>query len=148
MNPSSPDSGSPAGFQAGRRIRPYLSSPAGETPTPAADPLPTRTRPFILTSGRVEATDPYIGLESQVVTRIHGTPGHLAPELRAILDLCTGPQSVAEVSAKLKLHLGVTQILVGDLRSAGLVDVHTVDINQVNDPDMIVRVINGLRALR
>ena len=117
---------------------------AGDTRPSTMEPAAQRARPFILTSGRVESTDPYIGLESQVTTL--QAADHLAPELRAILELCADPQSVAEISARLRLHLGVTQILVGDLRAAGLVDVHTVDIT--HDPDIILRVINGLRALR
>jgi hypothetical protein len=119
--------------------------PAGGGAYPSTvEKAAARVRPFILTAGRVESTDPYIGLESQVTTL--SVAHHLAPELRAILELCTDPQSVAEISARLRLHLGVTQILVGDLRAAGLVDVHTVDIT--HDPDIILRVIHGLRALR
>jgi hypothetical protein len=128
-----------------RRVRPYLAAPASADASPAADPVAQRPRPFILTSGRVSSSDPYIGLESQVHT-VAGGLDHLPPEPRAILELCVEPQSVAEISARLRLHLGVTQILVADLRSAGLVDVHTVDIT--NDPEMILRVIHGLRALR
>ena len=116
----------------------------GDTRPSNVDSTAQRARPFILTSGRVESNDPYIGLESQVTTLREAN--HLAPELRAILELCADPQSVAEISARLHLHLGVTQILVGDLRAAGLVDVYTVDIT--HDPDIILRVINGLRALR
>jgi hypothetical protein len=134
------------GDQGRRRIRPYLSTPAGEDPYPVPEPAAQRARPFILTAGRVEATDPYVGLESQVTTLSTVQADHLAPELRAILELCAQSQSVAEISARLRLHLGVTQILVGDLRAAGLVDVHTVDIT--HDPDIILRVIHGLRALR
>jgi hypothetical protein len=136
----------PDGELGPRRIRPYLSMPADADPYPAHEPAAQRARPFILTSGRVEATDPYIGLESQVTALWGVSRDHLAPELRAILELCAQSQSVAEISARLRLHLGVTQILVGDLRAAGLVDVHTVDITE--DTDMILRVIHGLRALR
>jgi Protein of unknown function (DUF742) len=53
---------------------------------------------------------------------------------------------VAEISAKLRLHLGVTKILVGDLRAAGHLDVHTGDVDVSHDPETILRVINGLRA--
>jgi hypothetical protein len=54
---------------------------------------------------------------------------------------------VAEISARLRLHLGVTQILVGDLWAAGLVQVHTVEFDTTHDPDLILRVIDGLRAI-
>ena len=131
-----------------RRIRPYLSTRAAENPQRTDESATTRPRPFILTSGRVEATDPRIGLESQVATRVTGPVGHLAPPLRAILELCGQPQSVAEISARLRMHLGVTQILVGDLWAAGLVEVHAVDLDATHDPDLILRVIDGLRAIR
>ena len=41
----------------------------------------------------------------------------LGPEMQAMVGLCGQPISVAEISARLRLHLGVTRILVGDLRS-------------------------------
>jgi hypothetical protein len=54
---------------------------------------------------------------------------------------------VAEISARLGLHLGVTRILVGDLRAAGLVDVHTQDATLPHSPEIILRVMRGLRAI-
>ena len=71
----------------------------------------------------------------------------LPPELQAIVALCDEPISVAEISAPLRLHLGVTRILVGDLRAAGHLDVHAVDYRRPPDPDTILRVIRGLRAI-
>ena len=41
------------------------------------------------------------------------------PELQAIIALCAEPMSVAEISARPTMHLGVTRVLVGDLRAAG-----------------------------
>ena len=55
--------------------------------------------------------------------------------------------SVAEISARLRLHLGVTRVLVGDLRAAGHLDVHTLDIDDPHDPETILRVMHGLRAI-
>jgi hypothetical protein len=106
-------------------------------------------RPFVLTSGRV-AADPAICLETQVTARTGRLAAwsRLAPELRDIVALCAAPHSIAEISALLGLHLGVTKILVADLRAAGHLDVHTADAGSVDDPDIILRVINGLRAIR
>jgi hypothetical protein len=101
----------------------------------------------VLTSGRV--TGPAdIELHTQVTARVddpQATYG-LSRELRAIVALCAEPMSVAEISARVGLHLGVTRILVGDLRTAGYVDVHLDDISEQPDPDTIMRVIDGLRA--
>ena len=44
------------------------------------------------------------------------------------------------------ISLGVTRILVGDLRANGLLDVHVLD-DVFPDPETILRVIRGLRAL-
>jgi hypothetical protein len=110
-------------------------------------------RPFVLTSGRVDSSDPDIGLETQVTARLTGPPwpvvpaSGLTPELRAIVALCGLPMSVAEISARLGLHLGVTKVLVGDLRAAGYLDVHTVDVTNSHNPETILRVIRGLRAI-
>ncbi|MBY8873085.1 DUF742 domain-containing protein [Micromonospora sp. PLK6-60] len=137
------------------RIRPYLrtSSTGGYGPVPAsADPeRPDGPRPFVLTAGRVAGADPAIGLETQVTACPVQPPGvltgHLAPELRTIVALCGEPISVAEISAKTRLHFGVTRVLVGDLRAAGHLDVHVTDVPDVHDPELILRVIDGLRAI-
>jgi len=134
------------------RIRPFLGvSGLGSPHAAEASPL-SGLRPFVLTSGRVDGVDPDIGLETQVTARSDGplrtgVPlSSLAPELRAIMALCADPVSVAEISARARLHLGVTRILVGDLRAAGYLDVHAREAARP-DPDTILRVIRGLRAI-
>ena len=135
-------------------VRPFLhrAAPVQYVPPPAADsPAPpgeqtTVLRPFVITSGRVSGPDPNIGMETQVTTTAMAAPGRLPPEKRAIVTLCTEPHSVAEISARLKMHLGVTRILVGDLRAAGQLDVHVLE-NDFPDPETIMRVIRGLRAI-
>ncbi|MEV0152712.1 DUF742 domain-containing protein [Micromonospora sp. NPDC050686] len=135
------------------RIRPYLrTSSTGEYPPAPVDPeRPDGPRPFVLTAGRVAGADPAIGLETQVTARPAHPPvvltGHLAPELRTIVALCVEPISVAEISARTRLHFGVTRVLVGDLRAAGHLDVHVTDVPDVHDPELILRVIDGLRAI-
>ncbi|MEU8421615.1 DUF742 domain-containing protein [Micromonospora sp. NPDC048835] len=145
------------------RIRPYLRTPppagGGATATPAqSEPesdgdQPAGPRPFVLTSGRVAGADPAIGLETQVTLRAEsgwwaGPPGTLlAPELQTIIALCAEPISVAEISARARLHFGVVRVLVGDLRAAGHLDVHVNDTDDAVDPDLILRVIDGLRAI-
>ncbi|MFG3556288.1 DUF742 domain-containing protein [Micromonospora sp. NPDC047557] len=146
--------------EPGTRIRPYLRTPhPGGGGAPAApEPQrggggPTGPRPFVLTSGRVAGADPAIGLETQVTLRPDGgrwtdpPVGLLAPELQAIIALCAEPISVAELSARARLQFGVTRVLVGDLRAAGHLDVHVTDANDAFDPDLILRVIDGLRAI-
>ncbi|HET6532221.1 MAG TPA: DUF742 domain-containing protein [Actinoplanes sp.] len=151
----------PAGPDEPRRrppasgVRPFLhgsTEPRQPPTTRMADPGPppgehtTALRPFVITSGRVEGPDPAIGVETQVTVHPGAAPARLPPEKRAIVTLCVEPMSVAEISARLRLHLGVTRILVGDLRAAGQLDVHVLD-NDFPDPETIMRVIRGLRAL-
>jgi hypothetical protein len=166
---SSPAAGEGPDLEPAIRIRPYLQAPPPAAPPlrPAAHaavpeaPLPdgpvpqavAALRPFVLTSGRVVGIDPTIGLETQVTAR----PGdvawtapavsQLSPELRGIVALCAEPMSVAEISARLRLHVGVTKVLVGDLRAAGHLDVHTLATESYRDPLLIMRVIDGLRAI-
>jgi hypothetical protein len=137
------DAGSP-------RIRPFLSGAdpaAGRPRSPDALTEPTGLRPYVMTGGRVEAADPSIGIETQVTQRRDRPMPPLPAEMAAIVALCTEPISVAEISARLKLHLGVTRILVGDLREAGLVNVHTQDATLSHSPEIILRVMRGLRAI-
>ncbi|GGO12139.1 DUF742 domain-containing protein [Micromonospora parathelypteridis] len=145
------------------RIRPYLhAAPPTEDGTVATPAVPqsetgggrpTGPRPFVLTSGRVAGADPAIGLETQVTVRTDsgwwaGSPNALlAPEVQAIIALCAEPISVAEISARARLHFGVTRVLVGDLRAAGHLDVHVTDTDEAFNPDLILRVIDGLRAI-
>ena len=152
--PAGPDD--PGRLPAAPGIRPFLQGPPGARqfpPQPPArvDPPPpgeqtTALRPFVITSGRVDGPDPDIQMETQVTAHPGAAPARLPPEKRAIVTLCVEPLSVAEISARLRLHLGVTRILVGDLRAAGQLDVHVLD-NDFPDPETIMRVIRGLRAI-
>ncbi|WP_433795281.1 DUF742 domain-containing protein [Actinoplanes sp. CA-252034] len=140
------------------RIPPYLrANPPGAAPTgspsrPAAGHSAS-LRPFVLTSGRVNAVDHEIDVETQVTLRPYdpraGRPplASLGPEMQAMVELCVEPISVAEISARLGLHLGVTKILVADLRAAGYLDVHITDTLSPLSSDTILRVMHGLRAL-
>jgi hypothetical protein len=154
--PPDPDDPEP---QAAAGVRPFLRSGGAATPAVRYEPQPsavvdgpgpgehtTALRPFVITSGRVDGPDPAIQMETQVTTHAGAVPARLPPEKRAIVSLCVEPMSVAEISARLRLHLGVTRILVGDLRAAGQLDVHVLD-NDFPDPETIMRVIRGLRAI-
>ncbi|WP_308194798.1 DUF742 domain-containing protein [Micromonospora sp. R77] len=105
----------------------------------------------MLTAGRTTGADPAIGLETQVTARPEtgswAVSSRLAPELQAIVALCGEPISVAEISARMRMHFGVTRVLVGDLRAAGHLDVHVGGTEDVFDPALILRLIDGLRAI-
>jgi len=142
--------GGMAGSAGSARIRPYLSG-GGPMPTgPAQEAHVEALRPFIMTSGRVPGQGYNFEVETQVTTRSdhpdERRSARLTRELGAIVALCAEPMSVAEISAALHLHLGVTKVLVGDLHAAGYVDVYSFDISPV-DSDLILRVMRGLRAI-
>jgi hypothetical protein len=108
-----------------------------------------RIRPYLLTGGRTEsAVD--LQLESQVRTTEAGqkrAPG-LDHERREIVSLCVEPQSLAEVSAHVGIHLQVARILLGDLIDEGLVATGAAS-QQSQQPDLrlLERVLDGLQSL-
>ncbi|WP_019927830.1 DUF742 domain-containing protein [Nocardia sp. BMG111209] len=71
------------------------------------------------------------------------------PEYADILRLCRVPQSVAEVSAHLKLPLAVSKILVGDLIGDGYLNFRAplqTDVGP-NDVNLLRAVLDGIRRL-
>ena len=71
-----------------------------------------------------------------------------APERQRICDLCRRARSVAEIAAYLRVPLGVTRVLVGDMAQEGLVQVHqTAVVADRPDLALMQRVLNGLRNL-
>jgi len=135
----------PPGSGGGGRFPP-APPPAPPPPPPQVGEHTTTLRPFVITAGRTAGLDPDIGLETQVSAHPGAPPARLSPEQRAIVHLCGEPLSVAEISARLRMHFGVTRILVGDLRAAGHLDVHVLE-NDFPDPETIMRVIRGLRSI-
>src|ERR1700741_4247887 len=69
-------------------------------------------RPYLLTSGRAEPVDQTLEIEAQVMTSELGAHAYrrLSFEYRAIVQLCLTTMSVAEVAARLKLHIGVARV--------------------------------------
>src|SRR3954468_473712 len=100
-------------------VRPYLRD--GPTAPAAPADAASRLRPYLLTSGRVGPADDELEIEAQVVTSEYGLTsfGRLAFEHRDIVALCANTMSVAEVAARLALHIGVAKVLVADLAALG-----------------------------
>jgi len=108
-------------------------------------------RPYAMTGGRTRSAGAEIPLEALVIVTQMGRAQAptLAWEHRAIAELCASPMSVAEVSAHLKVPLGVARVLVGDMAAEGLVEMSGASGNEAapNDLNLLERVLNGLRAL-
>jgi hypothetical protein len=121
-----------------------------EPPPEDDDAGVSRLRPYLLTSGRAEPVDQTLEIEAQVQTTEPGLAayGRLSFEYREIVELCRTTMSVAEVAARLGLHIGVTRVLVADLAAQGYLLVQRPSFPYSQDRDLIERVIRGLQAIR
>jgi Protein of unknown function (DUF742) len=98
-----------------------------------------RTRPSRLAALPIEAMLTTTALARETVATLPG-------EQRRIVELCATPQSVAEVAAAMTTPLGVVRVLVSDLYTAGMVDVHRVE-NPGDDVALLQRLITKVAAL-
>jgi hypothetical protein len=102
-----------------------------------------------MTGGRTRPTHDDLEIEALVATTSIGeqTP-KLTVEQRAIAALCHDLLSIAEVSARLHLPLGVTRVLVGDMADERLVIVHRpAQAGDRPDLTLLERVLYGLRTI-
>lgn len=108
-------------------------------------------RPYTLTSGRTD-TDVDLPLEAPIQALQAGL-AHRWPSDDArgkIIQLCVASPSVAEISARLDLPVGVARVLVGDLVLSGYLRVHrTLTERSTHDErhELIGRTLRGLKAL-
>jgi len=110
-----------------------------------------RIRPYALTGGRVRSSTE-LALETIVRITSRGRAGssELLTERRQICELCADPMSIVEVSAHLRLPLGVARVLVGDMVTEGLLDCNAAPAAADDSrPDLrlLERVLDGLQAL-
>ena len=113
-------------------------------------------RPYAVTGGRVRAANSDLPLEA-LVEALPGavTSQGLPPEKRAILQHAAHTfVSVAELSALLRMPLGVVRILVTDLAESQHIRVHTstpVSVHTGQSPalslSVLESVLNGISAL-
>ena len=111
-----------------------------------------RVRPYALTGGRVRSSIE-LPLETivRVTTRGEASTSELASERQQICRICTDLSSIAEVSAHLKLPLGVVRVLVGDMVTEGFLEANATVMTADQDPRpdlrLLERVLDGLQAL-
>jgi hypothetical protein len=106
-------------------------------------------RPYAVTGGRTEPRY-RLEIEAMVVAAYYDARELtlLSPECQGILDFCRDWRSVAEISAVLKMPLGVVRILVADLAAEGLARIHQPDHAQGRpDVKLLERVLSGIRRL-
>jgi hypothetical protein len=124
---------------------------AGDASVGTGDDGPSRVRPYALVKGRTRSDGAApIPVEAIVVTEASRDLSALQLEPAAIARLCNRPQSVAEVSARLAVPIGVVRVLVADLATEGYVHVNLpVDprADGTVDRQLLERVLAGLEAL-
>lgn len=134
--------------------RPFIggvpSTPYGQPP-PYSDPsrpVTSEVRPYLLTGGRARP-DAGLEIEAQVLTTSAGEDAltRYRYEQREIVLLCREPLAVAEVAARLNLHLGVARVLVGDLVACGHLAARRPDSGLHHNAAIIERVIRGLQGI-
>ena len=122
-----------------------------------------RVRPYALTGGRTRFGQ--VLLVETLISAVDVRPGlgsplsPVLPELERICALCQGQmRSIAEVSALLKLPLGVVRVWVSDLVDEGRIRVHgaSVSVRAGGSPIgvparpnrvVLERILGGLRDL-
>lgn len=118
---------------------------------PDEQPAPD-VRPYTLTGGRTRSVTGDLPLEA-LVEALAASPSGRTPEERDLLALAAGGfVSVAELSARTRLPLGVVRVLVGDLEAAGLLSVHGLgstpgESSAVPSMSLLESVLDGICAL-
>jgi Protein of unknown function (DUF742) len=115
----------------------------------ADDTSSSLVRPYAVTGGR---TKPRYQLQIEAMVAASHYEARdlsvLSPECQAILGFCRDWRSVAEISAVLRMPLGVARVLIADMAMEGLVRVHQIDHAQGRpDVNLLERVLSGLRKL-
>ncbi|MFI0486103.1 DUF742 domain-containing protein [Actinomadura sp. 9N215] len=155
MDRGSPYGGGPGmpGRWPGEPVRAEGRTPAqGRPPEGEEGDSSSLVRPYAVTGGR---TKPRYDLAIEALVTAAPYPPRdvaaLTPEYRAIMDLCRSARSVAEVSALLRLPLGVARVLVADMAVEGLLRLHQSQpaTTTGGQPDLrlLERVLSGLRKL-
>lgn len=142
------DGREPPRFPGGVRKLPGASLVPGAQ-QPRESMKSSLVRPYAVTGGR---TQPRYQLQIEAMVAASHYEARdlsvLSPECQAILGFCRDWRSVAEISAVLRMPLGVARVLVADMAVEGLVRVHQIDhAHGRPDINLLERVLSGLRKL-
>src|ERR1700704_1723385 len=123
--------------------------------SPGDEPTGALVRPYAVTGGRTRPKVD-IAIEALVETTVKGRTSSRdgfsqGREQQYIVTLCDGRlQSLAEISARMQLPLGVARVLVADMASDGMVSIYeptSIDGNDAGGTELLERVLSGLRKL-
>lgn len=111
---------------------------------------PSFVRAYTWTGGRTRSQH-HFELETLVTTTDlgHQSAAFTHADHVPVITLCQEPTSVAEVSARLSVPLGVARVLLGDMADRGLIVVHETGTEEGEAPSVALmeRVLTGLRRL-
>ena len=103
------------------------------------------TRPFIVAAGK---TTPAAHVAIEMLVETTSLTKLVRFEKRKILDRATKPISVAELSSHLKMPIGTTMVVVGELLDEGLLHAHeTAGQSELSDINIMTRIIQRVREL-
>jgi hypothetical protein len=137
---------------SGAAVRPFLGR--GRSLDRVADPGPTDpsvfgVRAYAITRGRAHAVV-HLEFETMLQTTPAGgsSVGVQRFERQDIVQRCTDePLSVAELSALLRLPIGVVRVVAADLLAEGLLQAYQPSEHVADDVFLLTRLIAGVRAL-
>ena len=117
------------------------------------EPTGALVRPYAVTRGRTRPRVD-VAMEALVETTDRGRQyiTLIGREQQMIASLCDGNlQSLAEISARMRMALGVAKVLVADMAAEGLLAVYEpTSLENSNDAvgtELLERVLSGLRRL-
>ncbi len=99
-------------------------------------------RSYLLTGGRTRSDAGELAVEAMVAVSA-GAEKPVDDNLAAIFDLCKTPNSIAEISAKCAMPLGVARVLVADLWGDGTLEV--LETTRSDDVAIVRRLLDGIR---
>ncbi len=133
-------------------VRPFLDRGRGLGAAPAAEApsfVESAVRAYAITRGRSRAVV-HLEFETMLMATTAGRTATARQrfERRDILLRCDGePLSVAELSAMLRLPIGVVRVVAADLLVDGLLQAYQPSEHVADDVALLGRLIAGVRAL-
>ncbi|MFS4095021.1 DUF742 domain-containing protein [Streptomyces sp. AF1A] len=132
-----------------KRRRPDPPSPPPPQPSPpaAGQPPPRNPERLYAVTGSADGARAELDLVTLIVARRAPAPG-ASPEHAAVLQLCTAPLSVAELSAYLSLPFSAVTVLITEMIAAELVQARAPIVRRaVPDRSLLEAVMHGLQKL-
>lgn len=111
----------------------------------STDGEPSAVRPYLLTGGRTRASEVDLPIET-VVESVVGAHTKLRPEYRRMATMAKEAHSIAELSVKLGIPIGVARVLASDMVALRHLRVVT-DEEQDAEASLLQQLIDGLRSL-